>query len=275
MNVTPVFLKGNSVPSRLLYILLLCVLVTSVPALADIVFTDTTFNISTDYTQTPLYTDTNVSASYLQCISCGNPGQALQVVVTIPDTLGGAFVGFLNNTFVYNPQSEGAILSLSTSVDKYVSLSSSSTDFASNFYPLIEQGGSYYILQIPGGTINSGTTLPYETISSQTLNPSGLVATDFTQFDFSTQSSDGTHPNFSATGASMTFGLAPLVSANAPYTITANYDNLNFDIIPDTQGGITQSAVPESSSLGLLSIFLMGLLLRGLGPAVRWKLKRQ
>jgi hypothetical protein len=264
------------VPSRLLYILLLCVLVTSVPALADIVFTDSTFDAANynNFSAIPTL-DSDVTATYGQCSSCGNPGQALQAVVSIP-SFGGAYVGFLNNTFVYNPQTEGAILSLSAWVDKNLTLDRSTTDFASSFYPLIEQGGNFYVASIAGGTINSGTTTGYETITSQTLSPAGLTATDFGLYDFTAALPDfSSNPDFSATGASMIFGLAPLVYANAPYTMTVNYDNLNFDITPDTQGGITQSAVPESSSLGLLSIFLMGLLLRGLGPAVRWKLKRQ
>ena len=58
---------------------------------------------------------------------------------------------------------------------------------------------------------------------------------------------------------------------NTSAYITANDDNLNFDIVPD----MPQSPVSESSSGVLLSIFVVGLALRGLGPALRWKLKRR
>jgi len=165
---------------------------------------------------------------------------------------------------------EGAIQSLSASVDKNVTLDRLTTYFASFFYPLIEQNGNFYIASIAGSTINSGTTTGYKTISQASLG-----ASDFGLYDFGTTSVPdfSSNPDFSGTGASMTFGLAPLVSANDAFTITVNYDNLNFDIIPRPPGDTTQSPVPESSSLGLLSIFVTGLVLRGLGPAVRWKLK--
>jgi hypothetical protein len=129
------------VASRAIYALLVLLLVTSVPAPADILFTDNTFIPATyNYFSASPNLDSGVTATYGQCISCGNPEQALEAIVSIP-TPGGAFVGFLNNTFVYNPQTEGAILSLTASVDKNLSLDRSTTYFASFFYPLIEQSG--------------------------------------------------------------------------------------------------------------------------------------
>jgi hypothetical protein len=254
---------------RPIYALLIGALATTVPAPADILFTDTTFNPANynNFSATPNL-DSGVTATYGQCASCGNPGQALEAIVTIPTTAGGAFVGFLNDSFVYNPQTEGAIISLSASVDKDVTLNRNTTDFTSYFYPLIEQGGNFYIATLTGGTINSGTTTGYETISG------GLDATSFGLYDFTNSVPDfSSNPDFSATGAPMTFGLAPLVYSNDAFTITVDYDNLNFDIVPSNDGGTTQSSVPESSSLGLLSIFLMGVVLRSLRPAIRWKLK--
>ena len=257
-------------PSRAIYALLVLLLVTSVPAPADILFTDNTFIPATyNYFSASPNLDSGVTATYGQCISCGNPEQALEAIVSIP-TPGGAFVGFLNNTFVYNPQTEGAILSLTASVDKNLTLDRSTTYFASFFYPLIEQSGNFYIAGIAGGTINSGTTTGYETISQ------GLAASDFGLYDFGTTSVPdfSSNPDFSAGGAPIIFGLAPLVSANDTFTITVDYDNLSFDIVPSSQGG-TESSVPEPSSLGLFSIFVMGLALRSLKPAVRWKLTRR
>jgi hypothetical protein len=254
------------VPLRAIYALLVLLLVTSVPASADILFTDNTF-VPANYNNFSAIPnlDSGVTATYGQCISCGNPGQALEAIVSIP-TPGGAFVGFLNNTFVYDPQTEGAILSLSASVDKNLTLNRPTTYFASFFYPLIEQSGNFYIAGIAGGTINSGTATGYETISQS------LMPTDFGLYDFGTTSvpNFSSTPDFSSGGAPITFGLAPLVSANDAFTITVDYDNLSFDIVPD----VAEAPVPEPSSLSLLSIFGMGLVLRGLGPAVRWKLKR-
>jgi len=256
-----------------IYALILCALVTTVPAPADILFTDTTFNpVNYNNFSAVPNLDSGVTATYGQCASCGNPGQALQALVTTPSNAGGAYVGFLNSTFIYDPQTEGAILSLSASVDKDVTLDRATTDFTSYFYPLIQQGGNFYIAKATGGTINSGTTTGYETIGI-----TGLTASDFWQWTFGSpdQADSGSNPDFSATGAPIIFGLAPVVGANDAFTITVNYDNLNFDIVPGAQGGTTDAAVPESSSLDLLSIFLMGVVLRFLGPAIRWKLKRQ
>lgn len=256
---------------RPIYAPILCALVTTVPAQADILFTDTTF-APTNYNNFLAIPnlDSGVTATYGQCASCGNPDYGLQAVVTTPTNAGGAYVGFLNKTFVYDPQTEGAILSLSASVDKDVTLNRNTTDFTSYFYPLIEQGGNFYIATLTGGTINSGTTTGYETISG------GLNATSFGLYNFTNSVPDfSTNPDFSGTAAPMIFGLAPLIYANDAFTITVDYDNLKFDIVPSTQGGITESTVPESSSLGLLSIFLIGVVLRGLVPAIRWKLKRQ
>ena len=161
-------------PSRSLYILLLCVLVTSVPALADIVFMDSTFNISTDYTQTLLNSDANVTASYSQCSDCGNPGQALQLQVSTPASPGGnAYIGFLNNNFIYDPSVQGAIISIGASVDKNIILDRPATYFNNTFEPLIEQNGNYYVAIITTDSF-SGTTTGY-----QQFGPTGLAATNF------------------------------------------------------------------------------------------------
>jgi len=252
-----------------LLVLAFFVTVVPVPASADVIFTDTTFNPGNynNFSATPNL-DPGVTASYAQCQSCGNPGQGFKAVVSIPLTGGGAFVGFLNNTFVYDAQTEGAIDSLSTSVDKDLTLNRPTTNFASFFYPLIWQGGNFYVASIAGGTIDSGTTTGYETIGQ-----TGMMATDFGLYDFGTTSFPdfSQNPDFSAAGAQMTFGWAPLISANDAFNITVDYDNLNFDII---QSGTPPPApVPESSSAVLVSIFLGGVALGTVKPALLSKLK--
>jgi hypothetical protein len=93
--------------------------VLTIPAPADILFTDTTFNLANynHFSATPNL-DGGVTATYGQGANCRNPSQALDAIVSIPATAGGAFVGFLNDTVTYNPQTEGAILSLTVSADK-------------------------------------------------------------------------------------------------------------------------------------------------------------
>ena len=74
-------------------------------AIADVIFFDGTFNLSS-YTQTSLFAS-NASLTSVQCTSCGNPGSALQVTVTASPPGGVAHVGFLNNGFAYNPSTQG------------------------------------------------------------------------------------------------------------------------------------------------------------------------
>jgi hypothetical protein len=262
------------VPSRLLYILLLCVLVTSVPAPADILsFSDTTFDPAHyNFSNPPVISGGVTNYSYGQCAACGNPTDPLEAygfrASITTDGPGGAFVGFLNNTFDYNPQTQGAINYIDTSVDKNLTVDSTGGDFTSNYYPILEQGKNFYMVEILGPALNS----PNTSTGYSTIGQTGMTYDQFGLFDFATQTFDtNSHPDFSTNGAQITLGFAPLISANGPFTITADYDNLSFDI---NYSGTTQSPVPESSSLGLLSIFLMGVVLRGLGPAVRWKLKR-
>lgn len=265
-------------PSRLLYILLLCVLVTSVPALADILsFSDTTFDPANYNFSNPPVISGVTNYSYGQCPACGNGdplGFQASVTTTTPAPgvpFVGAFVGFLNNTFNFNPQTQGAINYIDTSVDKNLIVDSNLTGFASNFYPILKQGDNYYTIQygITGPALNS----PDTSTGYWTIGQTGLTYDQLVLFDFTTQAYvDTSHPDFSINGSQITLGFAPLISANSPNIITADYDNLSFDI---NYSPLTQSPVPESSSLGLLSIFLMGLVLRGLGPAARWKLKRR
>ena len=79
----------------------------------------------------------------------------------------------------------------------------------------------------------------------------GLTAADFTEFDFTTGLSDGTHPDFA--GSPMLFGLTQAFSANAPGVVEvaiAQYDNLEFAI-----------NVPEPASVGLVGFGVLGLVL--------------
>ena len=91
---------------------------TSAPAFANEVFTDNTFNLA-DYTSSPVFTSAGTSLTYNQCASCGNPGEGLQLIATFPPGTGSsAAVGLANNTFSYDPLTQGAISSVNASVDK-------------------------------------------------------------------------------------------------------------------------------------------------------------
>ena len=181
-----------------------------------------------------------INISYDQCTTCGNPGDALQVFFTGIYPNNSAIIGFVNNTFSYDPETQGAITNISISVDKNATVSQSTNipagfSFASGFRPLIEQNGNYYIVSptLAGPTTSptNGTTTSVTTGYS-TISGSGLVATDFEEYDFSTGAfNPGFYPDFS--GSTMLFGLAASYTA-LPTSVLSNataesdYDNLSF-----------------------------------------------
>jgi hypothetical protein len=199
------------------------------PAKAGTVtFTDGTFNLA-NYSEMVFTTSPSDTVSFTQCSTCGNPGQALQIMITLPAAGDLGVVGFINNTFAYNPATQGAIATIAASVDKILILNQ---PFGFNtFRPLIEQDGLFYLAAIPGPP-----TTGYHTISQ-----GGLTATSFTQFDFSTGTFGSAHPNFA--GDLMLFGLAQLSQSDAPnLQAEVDYDNLNLSI----------NSVPETGSTILL-----------------------
>ena len=197
----------------------------SIPAFAGTTLTDSTFNLA-NYTETPLFNSNpaNAMLTFSQCSSCGNPGQALQIIASLfSESLA---IGFVNSTFTYNPAIQKPVVSINVSVDKDLSFNQTET-VNSVFHPLIEQDGIFYLATISGPSL-TGTTTGYLTLSQV-----GLTAADFSSYDFSTGNFGSAHPNFS--GDPMQFGLAQLVvgtSTVSQIVIEAEYDNLNLSVIP-------------------------------------------
>jgi hypothetical protein len=200
-----------------------------------IIFTDNTFKLR-NYSHTSVFKDVSRDkVAWSQCPNCGDPGQALHIQMRLPEGSSFADVGFFNKTFSYNPQTQGAIFNIDASVDKNIITNAPPTppnqSYTNTFRPLIEQDGMFYLAAISGPSFTHGGPTGFDTISQ-----TGLVATDFTLFDFTAGTFGSAHPNFA--GDTMLFGLGQLTSFGPAHIFfRANYDNLEFVVntrVPET-----------------------------------------
>jgi hypothetical protein len=215
-----------------------------VPCQASTMFTDGTFDLATNYTQT-MFTNNTAAAgstfSVTQSTTAGNPPPSLDFHVdwTVNTTFT-IDVGLINSNFTYNPAS-GLISTIDFSLDKNVTFTSGTVVFMNaTATPLLEQNGKFYVDTITGPAFTSGTW--------QTVSATGLTASNFSLYDFNTNTVDSTmHPDFSAAGGVIDFGLRTgLGHTNTLGTgsFDALSDNLSFTI----------TSVPETSSTSTLLI---------------------
>ncbi len=227
------------------WLLATVVLLAPMAASANVVFTDGTFNLA-NYSESIAFNSGTIS-TFQQCPSCGNPGTALQINVSVPTGTGNFARAFINNTFAYDPLTQGAIRGIGAFVDKNLAVNFAVTGFGNTFRPTIEQDGNFYLAAIAGPSLTTGPgggSTGYDAISQ-----SGLVATDFQAYDFTTGSFVAGTPNFA--GDPMLFGLTQITTipgAPANSAGIASYDNLVLRIT---------TAVPEPSALVLLATLLL------------------
>ena len=215
-----------------------------VAAFADTIFQDTTFAPGDYSTAFAFSNGSNNTYAVGQCPSCGNPGQALSLTINEPQGGGtgtSEFIGLINNTFIYDPATQGAIGSISASVDKDIFDNAVGT-LGNIFRPLIQQGGNLYVAPISGPSLVNAN--PPGTTGYNTIAATGLTAADFLEVDTATGVTGTANPDFA--GGPVQFGLAQLLGATSvPGTvITFDFDNLNIDLAP--------AAVPEPGSLPML-----------------------
>ncbi len=223
-------------------------------------FTDnfsSTNDLTNNYTQTNYTANTTcatggacASWSVTQNASFGNPAPSVQFDVTWTQNNGFTiFDGLINNGFTYNPSTSGAITSLGFSLDSYVTFTSGTVVLSNaSGRALLEQNGNFYLDVITGPTFSSATW--------QTVSATGLTASDFCLFSFSSNTEDCTqHPDFSSSGGLIDFGfMTGLGHSNTLGTGTFDKysDNLSY----------TLTTVPEPSTAYLLIPALVGLPIR-------------
>jgi hypothetical protein len=214
------------------------------PALADVLYTDNTFNLS-NYSASPAYSsDPSASISY------SSASNTLQFTAnfTSSNNLFTTAIGLANTTFTYNPQTQGAITSIDASVSKDLTAAFGSGTpggpLGNTFRPLIEQDGTFYLAGIAGPSLS---TIP-ATTGYNTIAQTGLEATDFLSYDFATGTFGSANPNFG--GDPMLFGLAQISGINwyTPGQIITDYQHLVLDI----------HSAPEPSTVALFGAALLG-----------------
>ncbi len=216
----------------------LLILLLARPASASIItFSDNTFNPS-DWSLTTQTKGAGGDASAVQKVSGGNPSAYRQVTVDVIGSSDSQVYAFnLKNGATVEPASTGSIISLTYSEDRNTT--------GQEFGPAILQGSNlYYAYAGSGGTSGWQST-------SMTFTPG--AATNNLLTAFGTDISSSVHPDFSANGASMTFGFAAIDNSTASsFTAVSGYDNWAI-------GVTTTNSVPEPGSTGILVLTSLAL----------------
>ena len=218
----------------ILAVTLVCAIVmVAVPGLlrADVIFSDGTFSNS-DWTVTTIQAGGGGMVDFAgQVASGGNPGSYRRVDLTVNSGSGTAIFAInLSTISVYNPQTQGAITAI---------------DYSENGIAFgTSQSAGFCLLQ--NGTVFFANSLSYIPTASWTTHS----ASGQTQFDFSDIDGVAT-PNFSATGAPITFGFWRESSAGggSGFSSSTGIDNWTVDI----------HSVPEPTTVSLIGIGAFGL----------------
>ncbi|MGB5259520.1 MAG: hypothetical protein WBO34_03245 [Gammaproteobacteria bacterium] len=233
-------LNSRNLLPALLYMPLICC--QPIAATASTVFSDNTFDLNNYIIDT--YQSGGATINTFQTLTDGNPGAALQSIISEPSINTPFFTTqvIINSTFNYDPGSQGAIQSINVSGDIFINLQNLALpiSFAA---PIISQNGNYY-----AGSIDA----PIQNNVWQSGSESGLLSTDFVLVtDPLMQTSDPTsHPDFNS--GSIGFGVAIFTSsdtANQPVW-DIRIDNLSY----------TVNAVPVPPAIWLFGSGLLGLL---------------
>lgn len=219
---------------------------TTTPALAT-VFSDSAFDLDS-YSISKFMQSGTVDVS--QTLNGGNPGAALFVDTKVPapgfdNSFGRVFL--FNKSFTYNPQTDGAIDTVSWSIDKYVQIISPPNSGLFNATGMvILQGGKIYDTTV----VLPSTQGVFLTAGGQALRSSSFnLVTDPT-----TGATDASsHPDFASGlmqfGTRIAFGVA---AGSGDYESLVKMDN--FSVTVATSVPEANSALMALIGIGLLSV---------------------
>ena len=186
------------------------------------------------------------SATTQQILSGGNPGAALDSAYIVTDCCDfNAATYSLNKTFTYTPSAQGAITSISFSIDRMIVLPQGDPLIGWDANSIIYQNGSYYVHSI-GLPLTAGVWVN----GSQ----SSLLASDYNLItDLTTRTIDSTqHPDFS--GGTMIFGTDTGLTGGGP-PISSPEHNLVDNLVITIQSvpvAVVSSDIPTMPQWALI-----------------------
>jgi hypothetical protein len=208
-------------------------------AAAAVIFSDTEF-ADTDWMGLILQSSGPATFTAQQETSGGNPGAYRQLQHNFGGPAEGDFIitGHHRTTSIYNPATQGAIAEVDFAFD--LSLLDGGASGAVAYGALLQQGGSFYIA---GGELTLGSEWTSHLIANLEAGNFGRIF-----------GPGPSNPDFSASGAAITFGY--YASNGTAFGPTSTLSGLDNWLVTISQ---VENGVPVPGTLALFAVALAGL----------------